>query len=90
MKLTKLQKRVLEDLKMGGHEWYTPMMIGGGDCTYHSRVLSQLVKRGLVEKRHRNTLLNNLSPNRPRASMAYRLTNQQPHKDRNGDGVNTE
>lgn len=75
MRLTDRQKDVLDSLLFGGYEWYTPLMIGGTDGSWHSAVLAQLVKKGLVEERERNTLLNSIYPGRKRASKEYRITN---------------
>lgn len=62
--LTARQARVLEDLC----EWCTdnpgrfarPMDVGGRDGSHHSRVLGQLVRRRLVERQPRATLVNEL------------------------------
>ena len=51
-------------------DWLRPMDIGGGDASYHSAVLRTLVRKGLVERRRRNTLRNAL--NSRRGSYEYR------------------
>ena len=73
MKLTKRQSEVLEDLKAYGG-WARPMDIGGSAVSDHSRILNQLVYKGLVEKQPRGTLLNHLWPDRKGASMVYTVS----------------
>jgi len=52
--------------------WLTPMFCGGRDASHHSRTLALLCKRGLVERRRRNTLANELGSRR--GSYVYRIT----------------
>lgn len=45
--------RALTHQRARGREWLIVMDLGGGDSTWHSGVLNQLVRRGLVERRRR-------------------------------------
>lgn len=41
--------------EMYGSAWLRPMDIGASDASWHSGVLSRLVKRGLVERKERGS-----------------------------------
>jgi hypothetical protein len=58
---------VLRDLNAWGSWWVRPMDIGGHSHSKHSRILTKLVRRGLVERRRRFT-----TP--PSGSYRYRVT----------------
>jgi predicted transcriptional regulator len=65
--LSERQAEVLAELDA---DWVRPMDIGGRDAGDHSRVLRALVRKGLAEKRRRNTLANMLGSSR--GSYVYR------------------
>lgn len=71
--MTEEMDEVLAYLRRG--EWLRPMDIGGTDGSHHSRTLAKLVKRGLVERRKRNTITNVIL-NGHRGSYVYRITDQ--------------
>jgi hypothetical protein len=48
------EEDVLSNLRESGHEWHTPMMIGGTDGSHHSATLARLVKKGLAERKPRS------------------------------------
>jgi len=60
--LTKRQRTVFTDLQY--YDWARPMDIGARDQSWHSAVLNQLVRKGLVERTHRGS----------DRSFLYRLT----------------
>ncbi|MFW0153886.1 helix-turn-helix transcriptional regulator [Mycobacterium sp. smrl_JER01] len=67
--LTEGQRKVLIAFARAGFaegEWVRPMDVGGRDRSGHSRLLTQLERRGLVESRTRST--------GKRGSKLYRLT----------------
>jgi len=72
MALTKRQKEILRDLEISGKRWNRPMDIGAWDSSYHSAVLNQLVKKGLVERRGRPTFRNIYLHRQKPASYEYR------------------
>lgn len=53
--LTEREREVLADLS---HEWARPMDLGGRNGSDHSRVLAALARKGVIERRRRNTLAN--------------------------------
>lgn len=91
MVLSHRQKDVLEALAcFGGHErtWARPMDIGARDGSNHTQTLRALIKKGMVERHLRGTLINSLrgqdcydqwsrvkrGRHAPRGSYVYRLT----------------
>jgi predicted transcriptional regulator len=65
--LSEREREVLNELD---DQWVRPMDIGGRDAGDHSRVLRALVRKGLAEKRRRNSLANWLGSSR--GSYVYR------------------
>lgn len=57
----------------GQSTWLRPMDLGGRDASWHSPTLVRLIKKGLVERRLRGTLMNVYIGSR-RGSYEYRLT----------------
>ena len=86
MRLTERQARVLDSLTRVALA--RPMDVGGRDQSHHQGTLMQLVRRGLVERRLRGSLLNQIrgqelhdrlakskrSRHAPRGSYVYRIT----------------
>jgi hypothetical protein len=52
--------------------WLRPMDIGARDASWHCGVLQQLIRKGLVERARRNTLMNMIGGGN--GSYIYRLT----------------
>jgi len=71
VKLTVRQKETLALLYPD--RWVRPMEIGGGDGTYHSKVLRQLVRKGVVESKENPRSLMAIFHS-PKAGRMYRLT----------------
>ncbi len=73
IRLTERQWQIHRDLvALDRKRWVKPQDIGGFDGSHHSAALRQLVTKGLVERRPRNTLLNFLSGGG--SSWEYRAT----------------
>lgn len=72
---TARQREILETMR-GVTFWVRPMDIGGRDASWHSAVLKQLARRGLVEQRARGTLSNFLrgATDTHGSSYRYKLT----------------
>ncbi len=90
--LTDRQRDVLDSLCVFGgaaREWARPMDIGAVDGSHHTETLRALIAKGLVERRLRGSLLNQIrggeeafaewarvkrGRHAPRGSYVYRLT----------------
>ena len=90
--LSDRQRYVLDSLLVFGgaaREWARPMDIGAQDASHHTETLRALIARGLVERKLRGSLLNQIrggeeafaewarvkrGRHAPRGSYVYRLT----------------
>ena len=90
--LTARQRDVLDSLAIYGgdsREWARPMDIGARDGSHHTGTLRTLIRKKLVERRLRGSLINQIrggdcyeawakvkkrSRSAPRGSYVYRLT----------------
>lgn len=54
-KLTESQRDMLRQMvwQDGTNAWRRPMDLGARDASPHSKILAQLVRKGLVERKHR-------------------------------------
>jgi hypothetical protein len=60
--MTEKEQEILDALP--GRDWWRPMDLGGHDGSHHSGTLRRLVKKGLVKRRRRGTLMNMLGSHR--------------------------
>lgn len=71
--LLKRERQLLSSLAEQPRKmWFRPMDVGGKDASWHSPTLNRLVKKGLVEKRLRGSLMNMIGGGR--GSYEYRAT----------------
>jgi hypothetical protein len=66
--ITDIEREILDALDV--EDWVRPMDIGGRNGSNHSNTLNRLVRKGLVERRRRGTLMNELGSSR--GSYEYR------------------
>ncbi len=64
-KLLDEEEYVLEAAR--GHGWVRPLDVGGSSGSFHSRALSRLVEKGVMERKQRGT------KGRMRGSWKYRV-----------------
>ncbi len=79
MKLTARQWEVLQSSARVGtlRAWFMPMDIGGRDQSHHARTLVQLAQKGLVERKLRGSLLNQIRGDEYYAALAKRKRSRQ-------------
>jgi predicted transcriptional regulator len=70
--MSELDMELLRDLAWAQSNWLRPMDLGGTDASAHSRRLRRLVSMGLVERKRRDSIMNNLGSRR--GSYVYRIT----------------